>query len=289
MRALSARDFEVHVAALPTPGADDPGGILHDVDLLQPGSPAAVVDAVRPTHLVHMAWFVQPGQVWGSPENVRWVEASLELMRAFGVAGGERAVFAGTCSEYGHPTADPCPEDAPLAPTNLYGSCKAGLGQITLPFCEALGVSAAWARIFFAFGPHEHPVRLVSSISQHVLSGEEAPCSHGLQVRDYLATPEIGAALAATLESQIAGPVNVGSGVGITIAELARRTAEIAGRPELLRLGAIESGPNEPASLVADVGRLRSEVGWQPELTLEERLEQTVEWWRQAIAADSAA
>jgi nucleoside-diphosphate-sugar epimerase len=278
---LAERGYEVH-AVVPSanelPEDDRARPVV--ADLLEPGVPAATVAEVEPTHLLHMAWYVEPGQVWSSPLNLRWVEASLALVRAFGEMGGRRAVFAGTCSEYGHPDDGVCREDMPLEPTNLYGECKARLSRLALAACAELDVSAAWPRIFFAYGPHEHPKRLVSSIARNLLLGNAAPCSHGRQIRDYLYTPDISAALVHILDGDHEGPVNVGSGQGLSLRELVGRLAAVVGRPELVEFGAIEAGPNEPPVLVADVSRLRDVVGWKPAHGLDEGLERTVDWWR---------
>jgi nucleoside-diphosphate-sugar epimerase len=281
---LPERGYEVHAVV---PNADESaraeGARVLVADLLEPGAPARVIEEVRPTHLLHMAWYVEPGQVWASLLNVRWVEASLALLRAFGEAGGHRAVFAGTCSEYGHPPDGICREVTPLAPTNLYGESKAALGRLALATSAELGLSAAWPRIFFAYGPHEHPRRLVSSVARNLLLGQPAPCSHGRQVRDYLLTDDISAALVEILESDFEGPVNIGSGDGVSLRELVSGLATIIGRPELVEFGAIDAGPNEPPVLVADVGRLRDELDWTPSYDLAGGLERTAEWWREEL------
>jgi nucleoside-diphosphate-sugar epimerase len=282
---LADRGYEVH-AVIQSADERVPDERARSVvaDLLDPGAPARVVAEVRPTHLLHMAWYVEPGQVWASLLNVRWVEASLALLRAFGEAGGERAVFAGTCSEYGHPVNGVCDEQTPLAPNNLYGECKAGLGRLALATSAELGVRTAWSRIFFAYGPHEHPKRLVSSVARSLLLGEPALCSHGRQVRDYLFTPDISGALVHLLEGEFEGAVNVGSGEGVSLRELVGRLAAIIGAPELVEFGAIEAGPNEPPVLVADVGRLRDEIGWRAAHDLDRGLERTAAWWREELS-----
>jgi nucleoside-diphosphate-sugar epimerase len=59
-----------------------------------------------------------------------------------------------------------------------------------------------------------------------------------------------------------------------------RRLAIRTGRPDLVELGALEAAADEPPLLVADVGRLHGEVGWSPSRSLDEGLDETVEWWR---------
>ena len=63
--------------------------------------------------------------------------------------------------------------------------------------------------------------------------------------------------------------------------------AAAAGRPDLLALGARPASAAEPSELVADVTRLRNEVGFEPAASLEQRAADTIAWWRQHLSADS--
>src|SRR5437588_3229964 len=72
----------------------------HEADLLTAGAPRALIDAVRPTHLLHLAWYSEPGTFWTSRENLRWLSTTIELLEAFADAGGQRFVGTGTCAEY---------------------------------------------------------------------------------------------------------------------------------------------------------------------------------------------
>ena len=98
----------------------------------------------------------------------------------------------------------------------------------------------------------------------------------GEQVRDFLAVEELGDAFAALLDSDVDGAVNVASGRGVPVRDLVAMVARAAGREELVRYGALPSRPGDPASIVADVGRLEREVGWRPRETLEAGIERTV-------------
>jgi nucleoside-diphosphate-sugar epimerase len=240
-----------------------------------------LVERVRPTHLLHLAWYAEHGRFWTSTENVRWVEASLGLLRAFGDFGGERAVIAGTCAEYDWSTGGRCIEDVTLlAPSTLYGSCKHALRIAAQAWSSEVGIEFAWGRIFLVYGPGEHAGRLVPSVAKAVLGGQPALCSHGRQLRDFLHSADVADGFAALLDSRVCGAVNIGSGEPTSIGELVECVASAAGRPDLLRLGAIPAREGEPMELVADVGRLRDEVGWAPSLTVAEGIGQTVDWWR---------
>ena len=92
--------FEI-VTASRRPDPRMPAGVTHHaVDMLALGAPVDLIQRVRPTHLVHLAWNAEPGRFWNAPDNLDWAAATLTLVRAFLEAGGTRAVLAGTCAEY---------------------------------------------------------------------------------------------------------------------------------------------------------------------------------------------
>ena len=255
----------------------------HCADLLAAGAAGELVRELRPTLLLHLAWCTQPGAFWTAPENLAWVAASLELLRAFGESGGRRAVVAGTCAEYAWKPETHCVEgQTPMCPATLYGAAKHGLHVVAAAWARQTDVALAWGRVFHVYGPHEHPQRLVSGVVRALLRGEEARCTHGRQVRDFLYSPQLGAAFVALLLSDVTGPVNMASGEPLSVAELVNAIATAAGRPELVRLGALPANPDEPRRLTAEVRRLREEVGWAPTIGLREGLQRTVEWWRRA-------
>jgi nucleoside-diphosphate-sugar epimerase len=280
LASLRERAEEVHAVAR---NANDlpPGVATHCVDLLDPSQTAALMAEVKPTHLLHLAWITTPKVYWTSPENLRWVEASLALLRAFADNGGRRVVMAGSCAEYdwsgGH-----CDEKTPLQPATLYGACKNAMRSILDAFARQVGISAAWGRVFFLYGPHEHPGRLVFSVIRQLLAGQPAPCSPGLQQRDFLHVADVAAAFVSLLASEVTGAVNIASGQTVAVRDVVKKIAEEIGRPDLLRLGALPTAEGEPLVLSASVQRLQKEVGWVPRFSLEEGLAQTIAWHRGA-------
>ncbi|MGH2979490.1 MAG: NAD-dependent epimerase/dehydratase family protein [Solirubrobacterales bacterium] len=263
LRALEERGHEVDAVT---------------ADLLDPGTAEEIIRAARPTHLLHLAWYAVPGKFWTAPENEAWVEATLRLLRDFYAAGGERAVGAGTCAEYDWTSGGLLSEtDTPLRPATLYGRAKAE----TFTAASELG-ELAWGRIFFLYGPREHPDRLVSSVARRLLAGEEAQTSAGTQVRDFMHVADVAAAFAALVDSDVTGAVNIGSGEPVTVRAVVEEVARATGRHDLLRVGALPQREGEPAELVADVRRLRDEAGFEPRYDLRSGIADTVAWWRRA-------
>ncbi|MDA0171521.1 NAD-dependent epimerase/dehydratase [Solirubrobacter taibaiensis] len=277
---LRALGFDVHATAR-TPPAEAGDVVWHAADLLDAGTPERLIAKVQPTHLLHMAWNAEPGRYWTTPENLAWAQASFALYRAFTEAGGQRAVGAGTCAEYDW-SHSVCGEDVtPLAPTTLYGAAKQAVGTLLCAYGAAHGPSTAWGRVFFLYGPHEHANRLVPAVVRGLLAGERVAVTHGRQVRDFMHVADVAAAFAALVAREdVLGPVNVASGEPISLREL---IGQIQGRiegPGAVDFGARETPAGEPPVLLAEVRRLRDEVGFTPRFDLTTGLEDAIAWWR---------
>ncbi|HYG11556.1 MAG TPA: NAD(P)-dependent oxidoreductase [Pyrinomonadaceae bacterium] len=256
----------------------------HSADLLSDDAAERVMAEVRPTHLLHMAWYAEPGKYWTSPLNEDWLRASVRLFGAFAGHGGERVVAAGTCAEYDWNYGGYCSEsETPLAPATLYGECKRALHDALDALARERGLSAAWGRIFFLYGAHEHPQRLVSSVIRALLRGEPARCTHGEQLRDFLDVRDVADAFVALLASDVRGAVNIASGEAVSLKTVVNKIAEKLQRPDLVQLGALPAPAGEPPLLAADVSRLRGEVRWSPARTLDEGLDASISWWRERM------
>lgn len=281
LEPLLAAGFEVHAVTSRAAPHEAPAAVVwHVADLLQDGTAERLMREIEPTELLHLAWYATPGRFWQAPENLAWLAASVRLLRAFAECGGNRLVIAGSCAEYAWEDVTHCDETrTPTRPATLYGAAKHALHVVASAYAAQLGLSLAWGRVFFVFGPGEPPGRLASSVAMALAAGEAAPCTHGEQVRDFLYAPELAAAFAVLLRSDVTGPVNLASGTPMRVRDLIEALAQAAGRPDLVRLGALPA-PAGPARLTADVARLRDEVGWTPSTELSDAAEQTLAWWR---------
>ena len=295
LEPLYAAGHEVCAVLSPRPERSDrvsealPGIDVRHADLTDTAAVDSLLGAVKPTHLLHFAWIATPGLYWHSEENYRWLSASRHLLAAFARGGGERAVMAGSSAEYDWSRVAVCHErSSPLADeggtATPYAACKIAMQRSLEEYSRLHGLSSAWGRIFFQYGPGEHRDRLIASVIVSLLAGREARCTHGRQIRSFLHVEDVGAAFAALLQSSVEGPVNIGSGEPIALADVLERLANAVGRPELLKLGARPTPPGEPPMLVPDIDRISKEVGWSPRRPLDEGLQDTVRWWRARLA-----
>jgi nucleoside-diphosphate-sugar epimerase len=242
---------------------------------MAPGSRRELMNAVRPSHLVHLAWVTEHGRYWSSPANLDWVAASLRMLRDFEEHGGQRALMIGTCAEYDWTRSAPYSESSPTDPNTLYGTCKLATWMVSRLFATQSSISLGWARLFHLYGPGEHRDRLVPFLIRAALDGEAAVPRAPDNIVDLMYVDDAASALVRFLTSDVEGAVNVCTGQPISIRELAGQISLLAGIEP-----AEMDAPGGEGNIVGDPTRLRSEVGYTDERTLAEGLQATMEWWR---------
>ena len=279
---LLQRGFEVH--AISRSGGDQaPQEVCwHRADLLQHSGLTALLRKVRPSHLLHTAWYTEHGNFWNAPDNADWVRASLALGEAFAGIGGQRMVSAGSCAEYDWNTGCLHEATSALQPATFYGQCKHALNSVQSGYLERSGVSSSWARVFFPYGPGEPANKLVSSVIRSLLLGQPAACSPGDQQRDFVYVKDVAAALVQLLDSDVQQPVNIGTGRATRVRDVVDAIARQIQRIDLLRVGALPPRAGDPPLVVADIQRLRRDVGYEPRYDLESGIAETVEYWQHA-------
>ena len=282
VKALIERGFEVH-------GTSRVRGVsssatLHHVDLHDAISSAALIDRVQPSHLLLCAWSTDHGVFWTDPANARWVASVVAAAKCFLTAGGRRIVLAGSCAEYNW--SDPALGKKPISesmvldtPQTLYGRAKREASEAIGALAQDSGATFAAGRIFFPMGWGESPQRFLPTVVNALLSDRPARLGSGRQIRDVIDVRDAGAALAGLAASEVRGAVNIGSGRGIALADVARLAANSRGRADLLQFGAIPARTGEPQYLVADVARLRDDVGFAPRYSIDETIDSSFEYW----------
>jgi nucleoside-diphosphate-sugar epimerase len=282
--SLLKENYIVHaVSSKPVSAEKTENLFRHQSNLLDRDETTRLIKNVRPTHLLHLAWYVEHGKFWNAAENVDWLEASLHLARRFAASGGERLVASGTCAEYDWSESGVFSENStPLRPRHLYGTAKHALNLTLNKYAEISDLSCAWGRIFYLFGAGESPQRLIPFVINKLLKNETAETSAGNQTRDFLPVEAVAEAFVALLESDVSGAVNIASGKGVKIADVIKKIAEIADKPELLSIGALPAPKNEPSEMIADTTRLREEVGWRKDFNLTDDLKKAFEWWKRS-------
>jgi nucleoside-diphosphate-sugar epimerase len=275
LRHLLELGFEVHGLAREPQAV--PGVVMHAADILQGSDWRSLLNELRPTHLLHLAWTTAHGAFWIDPANEAWLESSRRLIDGFIEAGGRRVVTAGSCAEYDWTAPPPFSEAAtPCAPSTPYGRAKLALCEHAARRGAATGLSHAHARLFFSFGPGEQAGRLVPAVILSLAAGREFEIKDAGALRDFMDVRETGRALALLAAGDATGPLNIGLGAGVTVGDLAGTIARIMDRQSLLRLQRADSA----SEIVADTRRLTLDVGFENRIPLAQGLADAIAWWR---------
>jgi nucleoside-diphosphate-sugar epimerase len=222
--------------------------------------PWEAIATFQPEVCIHCAWVATPGVYLESPDNVLHREWSLAMVRKLGAMGTRRFVVAGTCAEYGA-SDHPLHEEAEPVPSTLYGREKNRLRRELEAESVELGFDLLWARIFYPYGPVEHPDRLISFLIRKALEGEEAPLKQPLAVRDYIHVQDLARAFLALAQKGDPGIYNIGSGQGVRLSELKDLVLGTFGKASKIA----ENNHNDGAfdAVVADISKI-STLGWHP-------------------------
>ncbi len=285
IKFLTGQGYIVHaVTSKPVVEKSSDNFVYHQADLLSRKETSALIRKIRPTHLLHLAWYVEHRKFWNATENLDWVQATLHLAKEFVENGGERLVAAGTCAEYDWSKSGTYLEsDSISTPHTFYGTAKHSVNLNLSKLTEKFGVSYGWGRIFFPFGKREPADKLIPSITNSLLNDQRAEILRGNLVRDFMYIEDVAEAFVAFLGSDVGGSVNIATGKGISVSEVAETIATIIGKPELLHFQQLDVPSNEPLEIVADVSRLRDEVKWRKNFNLKESLEKSVGWYKRDI------
>lgn len=199
--------------------------------------------------VIHAAWFTEPGSYLTSPRNRACLTGTLQLAEGAVRTGIRRFAGIGTCFEY-DVAAGALSINTPLKPATPYAEAKAAAFTALSQMFGQAGVGFVWCRLFFLFGEGEDERRLVPYLRKRLAAGEEAALSSGTQVRDYLDVSEAGRMIADVALGSVQGPVNICSGIPVSVRELAGRIADEYGRRDLLRFGARPDNAFDPPHVV---------------------------------------
>lgn len=246
-------------------------------DLLENQHCKRIIEDIRPTHLLHLAWTAKPGKFWTDPDNLRWLKTSLTLFEAFFEKGGEYGVGLGTCGEY-ESNHEFCSEtETPTTPTTLYGLSKLSCGIGSQASAILFNKKMIWARLFCPYGPTEPRGRFLPDIIDHLLMQKPIACGSGEQIRDFIYIKDVAQILVRLLRAGLSGFINIGSGEPISLRDVATIVIDNLGHPELIQFGERPASIESPQRVVASIDRLSRDLNWSPTYSLRRGIGETIE------------
>jgi UDP-glucose 4-epimerase len=199
----------------------------------------------------------------------------LEAMRAHGV---KRLVHSSTAAVYGNPVRVPIAEDDLKLPINPYGATKLAFEALLHSYHSAYGFDIVMFRYFNPYGPteaHDPETHAVPNFISATLAGKPIPLYWtGDQTRDFFFVDDIARAHAMGLTLEGFHVYNLGSGHATKVRDVVELIFKLSGqRTDIQDLG---ERAGDPPELLADTSRVQRELGWKPEVSLEDGLRQTI-------------
>jgi dTDP-glucose 4,6-dehydratase len=221
---------------------------------------------------------VDPGLFFRT--NVLGTQALLEASRRHGVS---RFHHVSTCEVYGDLPLDSeetFTEESPYRPRTPYNASKAAADHAVRAYSETFGLPVTITNCSNNYGPRQFPEKVIPLFVTNALDDRDLPLYSSTQNRrEWLHVDDHCRAIELVLEQGREGETyNVGSGVERSIEEVADLALELTGKPESLKT-IVPDRPGHDRRYLLDSTKLRRELGWEPEISLEDGLRTSVDWY----------
>jgi len=213
---------------------------------------------------------------------------SIGTLHALGLAKekGARFLLASTSETYGDPQVHPQPETYwghvnPVGPRGVYDEAKRYAEALTMAYRRAHGVDTVILRIFNTYGERMRPNdgRAIPTFIRQALAGEPLTVAgDGAQTRSVCHVDDLVTGILKLLRSELVGPLNIGNPFELTVLALAQRIIALAGSASEIRF--IPRPEDDPSVRQPDITLARIELGWEPQVSLDDGLSRTIDWFR---------
>jgi GDP-4-dehydro-6-deoxy-D-mannose reductase len=263
------------------------------LDILDKSAVKEILSDVKPDWIFHLAAQSSVSYSWKNPQltvdvNIKGTVNVLDAMRESGL-DKTRIILIGSGEEYGYIREGACPikETEQLNPGNIYAATKACQSMIGSIYARAYGMDIVMVRAFNHIGPAQLTQFVVADFCNQAAEIEKGNRKPEISVgnlavkRDFTDVRDIVRAYELLAEKGVSGKIyNVGSGKAVLIEDIlklivSKSTAEITVSVDKARLR-----PADVPVIEADISEIKADTGWEPEISLEKTIEDTLNYWR---------
>jgi UDP-glucose 4-epimerase len=265
-----------------------PGVRYYPADVANARALAEVFERERPEVVSHQAAqhsvkISTDDPTFDAQVNILGLLNVLEECRRMGV---RKALFASSGATYGTPAQVPMTEETPQLPESPYGITKMAAEHYLRYYHAAYGLDYTAFRYGNVYGPRQDPngeAGVIAIFTHRLLTDQPVRIDwDGEQAKDYVYVGDVARAGVLALESGAARTYCLGTGAPTSVNELHLRLVEITGHST-----PIIRAPKRPGDVhlaCFDCTRAQTELGWAPEVSLDDGLRQTVQFFRQRLA-----
>ena len=211
------------------------------------------------------------------------VDGTFQVLRASQQANVKRFIYAASSSCYGIPEEYPTPESAEISPQYPYALTKRMGEELVMHWAQVYKLPTLSLRFFNVYGPRSRTSGTYGAVfgvflGQKLAGKPYTVVGNGEQTRDFTFVTDIAKAIVTAAKSGRTGQIyNVGSGDTVSVNKL----VELLGGDKIY----IPKRPGEPDSTFADISKIRTELGWEPQVPIEEGVSELlkhIDYWLEA-------
>lgn len=268
------------------------GITVRDLDILEKGEIETLLREEKPDYIFHLAAQSSVALSWKNPQltvdiNIKGTCNLLEAVR--NLDHKPRLLLIGSGEEYGYilPEESPVAETNQVRPGNIYAATKACQNMFGNIYAKAYDMDVMMVRAFNHIGPNQLPTFVVADFCSQVAAiekGEKEPVLYVGNLsakRDFTDVRDVVQAYGLIMQHGKRGlTYNVGRGASVAIQEILEKILGFAKVPIKVEVDEKKLRPVDIPDITADIHLLQKDTGWQPEIPLEQTLEETLEYWR---------
>ena len=293
IRSLLKNDAEVAVLLRPTSDVwriEDALSRLHIItgDLSSICEADRLVRGFAPEVVFHLAWHGVSKHLRNDASQLSQnVSGSIELLRIAYESGCRRWIGLGSQAEYGLYDMI-LTENLATRPVTHYGRAKLYVCLLAQKLCEDWKMDFVWPRLTASYGPMDNTDHLIPSVVLSLLRGARKALTAGEQRWDYLYVDDVvDAIFKLAIAPGANGIFNLGSGTSHTVRTVVERIRDLIDPSLPLGFGEAPYNGEEIRNLQVDNSRLRQATGWSPQVSLDEGLRRTVDWYSRKYASNT--
>lgn len=211
------------------------------------------------------------------------VRCTLEAVELAHITGCSVFVGAGSQAEFGFVQGE-LSDQIPKNPVTGYGIAKYAAGKLSAVACEQYGIRQSWGRIVSTYGPGDNSYTMVMSSVIGMLNGERMSFTRGDQVWDYLYGGDCSRAFYLIGKSGKHGKAyTIGSGKSRLLREYISAIRDVVNPDLEIGIGERDYYPNQVMMLTANIDELTKDTGFVPEVSFEEGIRRTMEWYKGVV------
>lgn len=287
--------YEVIATKLPHENPDTENAEVKNLDILDMNAVSELLAEIKPDHIYHLAAQSSVKVSWDKPQltadiNIKGTINVLEAAR--GTEKSPKILLVGSGEEYGYlqPDEIPVKEDTVLRAGNIYAATKACQGMLGEIYARAYGMDIIMVRAFNHIGPGQSEIFVVADFCRQAVMVEKGLKEPVISVgnlaaeRDFTDVRDIVRAYSALMSGGQSGQIyNVGSGRAVSIQSmldliLSKTSVSIEVRQDSARMR-----PSDVPVIAADITRIKNDTGWSPEISLDETIDDIMNYWRKKI------